>query len=84
MISKTTKRFDHPFYNRDTILQWLSGEMAPFFIGPISPQVFLDSFLPTDPHQKYKGGRCAFGDYIRIFVSERSEHQCCGDISMSV
>ena len=46
-MSKTTERFDRPFYNRDTILQRLSGEMAPFFVGPISPRVFLDSFLPT-------------------------------------
>ena len=49
MMSKTTERFDRPFYNRDTILQRLSREMAPFFIGPISPRVFLDSFLPMDP-----------------------------------
>jgi len=34
--------------------------------------------------QKYNEGRCALGDYIIILVSERSKHQWCGDISMSM
>jgi len=84
-MSKTTKWFDHPFYNRDTILQQLSGEMAPFFIGPISPQVFLDSFLPVDPlvHSsstfklgilsKLEGARDK-GHLQTIFVCPNSHH----------
>lgn len=34
------------YKNRTTMMKNLSEEMSPFFIGPMPPQKFLDTFLP--------------------------------------
>ena len=48
----TTDRFDPKFQDRDFVFQRLSEEMAPYFVGPMPPKVFLDHFLPdASPNQ---------------------------------
>jgi hypothetical protein len=45
----TTDRFGLKFENRGSVFERLSQEMAPYFVGPMPPQDFLDSFLPNSP-----------------------------------
>jgi hypothetical protein len=44
--SRTTDRFGSKYVNRARTLSQLSTEMAPFFVGPMPPEEFLDTFLP--------------------------------------
>jgi hypothetical protein len=37
------------YENRSMTLSRLTDEMSPFFVGPITAQEFLDSFLPPPP-----------------------------------
>ena len=41
---------DQKYYDRDTVFRRLYRAMSPYFVGPIPPKEFLDSFLPKDPH----------------------------------
>ena len=48
-LSTTTDRFNPKFQNRDMVFHQLARDMTSFFIGPIPPGHFLESFLPLDP-----------------------------------
>jgi len=58
-----TLRFGRRFSDRDCIYAQLVDEMAPFFVGPMPPQEFLDTFLPlnklstSQPCTSFKEGR---------------------------
>ncbi|KAH9031579.1 hypothetical protein EDB83DRAFT_2319184 [Lactarius deliciosus] len=45
--SSTTDHFAPKYEDRDTTLRQLSDEMSSFFVGPMPPQDFLDTFLPS-------------------------------------
>jgi hypothetical protein len=42
----TSNSFDPKYEGRETLYGHLSNEMSPYFVGPMPPQEFLDSFLP--------------------------------------
>ena len=45
-----TDGLDQKFHDRDAVFRRLSRAMSHYFVGPIPPKKFLDSFLPKDPH----------------------------------
>ncbi|KAI9441144.1 hypothetical protein BJY52DRAFT_1195097 [Lactarius psammicola] len=45
--TSTTRFFDTKHLSRDEIICVMSLEMAPFFLGPMPPQDFLSTFLPS-------------------------------------
>jgi hypothetical protein len=45
--STTTDQFLPRYENRETTFQRLSTEMSSYFVGPMPPQEFLDTFLPV-------------------------------------
>ena len=45
--STTTDRFLPKYETREHTFRRLSAEMSPYFVGPVPPQDFLDSFLPV-------------------------------------
>jgi hypothetical protein len=44
--SGTTDRFGPKYEARTTTVERLSYDMSFYFVGPVPPQFFLDSFLP--------------------------------------
>ncbi len=45
-IHTSSRMTDQQYEDRGGTLQRLSDEMSPYFVGPMPPQVFLDTFLP--------------------------------------
>jgi hypothetical protein len=44
--SNTLHRFGKRYEDRGAVLRRLADEMIPYFVGPMPPQEFLDTFLP--------------------------------------
>ncbi|KAH9025840.1 hypothetical protein EDB85DRAFT_2149458 [Lactarius pseudohatsudake] len=56
--SSTTGFLNTKYLMRDEIYNAMSHEMSPFFLGPMPPQLFLSTFLPSSkaPSFKFKVG----------------------------
>src|SRR5260221_11380815 len=44
--SRTTDRNSFKYADRTSTYRRLSDEMSPYFVGPMPPQLFLDTFFP--------------------------------------
>jgi len=54
--TSTTRFFDTKHLSRDGIVRVMSLEMAPFFLGPMPPQDFLSTFLPSLQPSSFQAG----------------------------
>lgn len=43
---RTIGQYEPDYHHRRGVLQQLSYDMSPYFVGPIPPKTFLDEFLP--------------------------------------
>lgn len=54
--SSTTGCLNPKGLPRDRILETMSNEMAAFFLGPMPPQEFLSTFLPSSQPSSFQAG----------------------------
>ncbi|KAH9007909.1 hypothetical protein EDB84DRAFT_1447252 [Lactarius hengduanensis] len=67
----TTDRFAPKYEDRDTTFRRLSDEMASFFVGPMPPHDFLDTFLPStlaQPRSSIRTGNVFSSEMYDTFV----------------
>ena len=70
-LSNTTSTYSQNHETRDEYHTRLSNEMAPYFIGPMPAEEFLDQFMPRPSGPLDSFDKKMFGDMSK---STREEH----------